>query len=393
MRNRCFKCLFVLLASLVFVFASITVKAETLPQLTKAEECVALPQLAETEKCASLPQLAEEYVSMPTLEDNSYITEEELQGNKSIFFPEKLFAIFKDAFTKGIKSVIKWLSLTMSLLVIASLFKASKSLSQNSALNSVYDYFAVLLVSATAYSVTAQVFETSKKTLDALSLYFASLMPIMTALQISGGNNAVAASSGSTLVLFMSTVEIISDKILMSLLGIAFALAIISALPSSVNLKSVSSLIKNTSSVILAFLFSMFGFVMVFQTAVAAAADNAAIRSLKFASGVFIPVIGNMLGENIKSLITAVGTVKASVGAIGVVTVFSIVLPPIIFTVMYKLSILVCAILAKILGLDKESEFLYEINSLFNVLVAIMCGISMLFILSIAVFVKTGVSA
>jgi len=178
----------------------------------------------------------------------------------------------------------------------------------------------------------------------------------------------------------------------LTLLGIAFALAIISALPSSVNLRSVSSLIKNTVSVLLAFLFSMFGFIMVFQTAVAAAADNAAIRSLKFASGVFIPVIGNMLGENIKSVITAVGTVKATVGAIGAVTVFSIILPPIIYTVLYKLSILLCAILAKALGLDKESDFLYEINSLFNILVAIMCGIGMLFIISVAVFAKTGVN-
>jgi stage III sporulation protein AE len=136
----------------------------------------------------------------------------------------------------------------------------------------------------------------------------------------------------------------------------------------------------------------MFGFIMVFQTAVAAAADNAAIRSLKFASGVFIPVIGNMLGENVKSVITAVETVKTTVGAVGVVTIFSIILPPIIYTVLYKLSILFCAIFSRVLGLDKESDFLYEINSLFNVLVAIMCGTGMLFIISVAVFAKTGVN-
>ncbi len=327
-----------------------------------------------------------------SLEENSYLTDEEMEGEKGIFFPEKLYAIFKDAFTGGIKSVTVGFSVTVSLIVIASLFKSAKSLSDNSALNTAYDFFTVLLISASTYSVAAQVFETSKKSLDGLTAYFASLMPIMTALQISGGNSAAASSSASTLLLFISTVEIISDKVLLTLLGIAFALAIISALPSSVNLGAVSSLIKNTVSVLLAFLFSMFGFIMVFQTAVAAAADNAAIRSLKFASGVFIPVIGNMLGENIKSVITAVGTVKATVGAIGAVTVFSIILPPIIYTVLYKLSILLCAILAKVLGLDKESSFLYEINSLFNILVAIMCGIGVLFIISVAVFAKTGVS-
>lgn len=333
--------------------------------------------------------IAEEF----SLEANSYITEEEMNGQKGIFFPEKIYRIFSDAFSKGIVSVIKSFSLTLSLIVIASLFKTTKSLAENSALNNTYDYFSVLLISASAYSITAAVFETSKKALDGLTLYFASLMPIMASLQISGGNTAAASSSASTLLLFISSVEIISDKVLLTLLGISFTLAIISALPSSVNLRAVSSLIKNTVSVILAFLFSMFGFVMIFQTAVAAAADNAAIRSLKFASGVFIPVIGNMLGENIKSVITAVGTVKATVGAIGVVTVFSIVLPPIIYTVLYKLSILVCAIFSKILGLDKESDFLYEINALFNILVAIMCGIGMLFVISVAVFAKTGVTA
>jgi stage III sporulation protein AE len=328
-----------------------------------------------------------------SIETVSYITEEEANGEKGIFFPEKLYHILSDATTKGIKSVLKGLSLLLALIVISSLFKTTKSLANNSALNNAYDYFTVLLISASAYSMTAEVFTTSKKALDGLTSYFAALMPIMTTLQLSGGNTAVASSSASTLLLFISSVEIISDKVLLSLLGIGFALAIISALPSSVNLKSVSSLIKNSVSVILAFLFSMFGFVMIFQTAVSAAADNAAIRSLKFASGVFIPVIGNMLGENIKSVITAVGTVKATVGAIGAVAVFSIILPPIVYTVLYKLSILLCAIFSKMLGLDKESDFLYEINSLFNVLVAIMCGTGMLFIISVAVFAKTGVNA
>ena len=334
---------------------------------------------------------------MPDLEDismegNSYLTEEEMNGEKGIFFPEKLYNILTDAFTKGISSVSKGFSVTIALIVIASLFKTTKSISDNSALNNTYDYFTILLISAAAYSQSSSVFETSKKALDGLTSYFAALMPIMTTLQLSGGNTAAATSSASTLILFTSAVEIISDKVLLSLLGISFALAIISALPSSVNLRSVSSLIKNTVSVLLAFLFSMFGFVMVFQTAVAAAADNAAIRSLKFASGVFIPVIGSMLGENIKSVITAVGTVRASIGAIGVVSVFSIILPPIVYTVLYKLSILLCGIFARILGLDKEADFLYEINALFNILVAIMCGTGMLFIISVAVFAKTGVN-
>ncbi len=325
-------------------------------------------------------------------DSSTYLTEEESKGKTGIFFPEKLYMILTDTLTKGIKSVLKGFSLLLALIVISSLFKTTKSLADNSALNNAYDYFTVLLISASAYSMTAEVFSTSKKALDGLTSYFAALMPIMTTMQITGGNTSVAASSASTLLLFISSVEIISDKVLLTLLGIGFALAIISALPSAVNLKSVSSLIKNSASVILAFLFSMFGFVMIFQTAVAAAADNAAIRSLKFASGVFIPVIGNMLGENIKSVITAVGTVKATVGAIGAVTVFSIILPPIIYTVLYKLSILFCAIFSRMLGLDKESDFLYEINSLFNVLVAIMCGIGMLFIISVAVFAKTGVN-
>ncbi len=363
MRNKCFKLLLIFILLPIFPLEGQAWETETKKNIADAIE----------------------------IESNSYLTEEEASGDKSIFFPEKLYAIFTDAFSKGLISVSKGFTITFALIIIASLFKATKSISENSALNNTYDYFTILLISTSAYSMTANVFETSKKALDGLTAYFAALMPIMTSLQISGGNTAVAASSSSTLLLFISSVEIISDKVLLTLLSIAFSLAIISALPSSVNLRSVSSLIKNTTSVLLAFLFSMFGFVMVFQTAVASAADNAAIRSLKFASGVFIPVIGNMLGENVKTVITAVGTVKATVGAIGAVTIFSIILPPIVYTVLYKLSILVCAIFARILGLDKESDFLYEINSLFNILVAIMCGIGMLFIISVAVFAKTGV--
>ena len=68
---------------------------------------------------------------------------------------------------------------------------------------------------------------------------------------------------------------------------------------------------------------------LAFQTIIAAAADNYIYRTVKFASGVFIPVI-EILSRR-QSRVSGGGVVKSTTEAVGLVTVMSLVLPPVIY--------------------------------------------------------------
>jgi len=139
-------------------------------------------------------------------------------------------------------------------------------------------------------------------------------------------------------------------------------------------------------------MFSIFGFTMYLQTVIASSADNYAYRSVRFASGVFIPVIGNMLGDASRTVLGSIGVIKSVVGAIGVTAVLSVVIPPLVLVLLYKFALLGCAILSRVLGCERESRFLYELNGIMNVLMALVIGVAVVLITAIAVFIRTGVT-
>ena len=53
---------------------------------------------------------------------------------------------------------------------------------------------------------------------------------------------------------------------------------------------------------------------------------------------------------------------------------------------------LLAAMAARILGCDRESKLLYDISSLLSVLMSTIIGVSAVFLISVAIFIKIGVS-
>ena len=206
------------------------------------------------------------------------------------------------------------------------------------------------------------------------------------------GNTATAAAGTSMMLLFNTAVVALAERFLFPLLQVCFALSLVSAVPNGVSLQSIITLVKNTVTTLLAFAFTMFSAVLYFQTAITASADNLAYRSIRFASGVFIPVIGSVIGDASRTVNASIATVKSTVGYVGVAALAILLLPPIITAILYKFVVLLAAMAARILGCDRESRLLYDISSLLSVLMSTVIGVSAVFLISVAIFIKTGVS-
>jgi len=166
-------------------------------------------------------------------------------------------------------------------------------------------------------------------------------------------------------------------------------LSLASALPGAGEMRSITAFVKSMLNTVMGLSFAIFGVVMYFQTAITASADSYAFRSVRFLASSFIPIIGSVIGDSARTVSAAVGTVKATSGAVGLVIVFSIILPPVIFTLMYKFAFLFSGMICRLLGLENESRLLYDTNAYFGVLVALLSGTSAVFVLALAIFIKT----
>lgn len=320
------------------------------------------------------------------------LDEDELTGDKSVNIFEKAWDIILNSFSDNGMSVIGSLGLILSVIIICCVMHAFK-LEGGETLDNAVAFISVLALAGVVYSVLYNLFILVIASMETLTLTMSSLLPTMASLYAFGGNAAAGAASVSGLTIFIAILSLICTKIIMPLLQTAFALALSGAIPGSINLTPVNNLVKNTATTVMAFIFTLLGFVLYIQTIIAAAGDNFVSRSVRFASGVFVPVIGGILGDASRTVIASASVIKGTVGAAGIVTILSIVLPPLILTVLHKLMLLVCAIAAKALGCERESALLYDLGGVLSVLLALVIGAGSVCIIGMALFIKVGVNA
>ena len=248
------------------------------------------------------------------------------------------------------------LFLLLATVLLAALLHAVRGLSASKVLESAVELLLVLALSGILYTALKTLFEMTRQAFLNLSVFLTSFLPVTASLYTMTGNTATAAAGTSMMLLFNTAVVALAERFLFPLLQVCFALSLVSAVPNGVSLQSIITLVKNTVTTLLAFAFTMFSAVLYFQTAITASADNLAYRSIRFASGVFIPVIGSVIGDASRTVNASIATVKSTVGYVGVAALAILLLPPIITAILYKFVVLLAAMAARILGCDRESR-------------------------------------
>lgn len=318
--------------------------------------------------------------------EGGHITADELSGSKSVNIFEKLLEIISESLTKNGGSLMSRFGLLLASVVFCGLMSALKFGLEG--LDRASGYITLLVVSAAAYSLMYDLFIFVTASMESLTLAMTSLLPVTSSLYAMGGNPGAAAASASGLMIFLTVLQAICTKILLPLLRVTFALSLAGAMPGSVDLSPVTSLVRTTATTVLSFLFTLLGFALYLQTAVSAAGDSYLTRSVRFASGVFVPVIGSMLGDAFRTVAASVGVVKGVVGGVGVTLILSAIIPPIVVVLIYRIMLTVCAVTAKALGCENEGKLLTSLTGLTGILTALTAGSGAVCLIAMAAFVR-----
>ena len=265
--------------------------------------------------------------------------------------------VIQDTLTGIFGNVSGTLFLLLATVLLAALLHTARGLANSRVLESAVELLIVLALAGILYTSLKTLFEMTRQAFLNLSVFLTSFLPVTASLYTMTGSTATAAAGTSLMLLFNNAVVALADRFLFPLLQVCFALSLVSAVPNGISLQSIITLVKNTVTTLLAFAFTMFSAVLYFQTAITASADNLAYRSIRFASGVFIPVIGSVIGDASRTVNASIATVKSTVGYIGVAALAILLLPPIITAILYKFVVLLAAMAARILGCHDVGAF------------------------------------
>ena len=295
-----------------------------------------------------------------------------------------IVAAVADALGVGIGRILPMLASILGLLLISSAAEAFRGTLKAGALLSVCTTCAV---GAAAIALQYEILAGAAQYLHDLCSLINALLPLTVSLYAAGGNVAAASVSGGAFGVFLNICENVLAKSIMPFAGICLSLSLTGCVSSHINLKGISGVIKKTYTTFLAFVMSIFSFVLAAQNAIAAGADSISMRAAKFVAGSLIPVLGGSVGESFRTFAAGIGVLRRSIGVCGIVLIFLLFLPTLISLLLLRTVNGLASGFATLLGCKREGALLAEISSVYGYICGVVSMCSLMFVFALTLLV------
>ncbi|WP_409301607.1 stage III sporulation protein AE [Peribacillus sp. SCS-155] len=230
----------------------------------------------------------------------------------------------------------------------------------------------------------------TKETVELMISFLMALIPLLLAMIAASGGVISAAFFHPVLLFLMNTSGLLVQFVVLPLLFLSAILSIVSTLSEQYKVTQLAGMLRNWAIGLLGTFMTVFLGVISVQGASSAVADGITIRTAKFITGNFIPVIGRMFTEATDTVINASVLLKNTVGMAGVGILLLITAFPAIkiltIAFIYKLS----AGLLQPLGGGPVIKCLDIISKSMVYIFAALAIVSLMFFLSITVIIAAG---
>jgi stage III sporulation protein AE len=266
-------------------------------------------------------------------------------------------------------------------------------------LQSLQNSFEKSTVSKVAYSIVYMVLvilalnsfhiamDYANETIGTMISFVLALIPLLLALMAASGGIVSASFFHPVILFLMNTSGLLIQYVILPLLFLGALLSIVSTISDNYKVTQLAGLLRNWSIGLMGLFLTVFLGVISVQGASTAVADGITIKTAKFITGNFIPVIGRMFTDATDTVISASALLKNSVGIAGVAILLIIVAFPAIKILMISFIYKFAAALLQPLGGGPIIKCLDIISKSVIYVFAALAIVSLMFFLSITVII------
>ncbi|MDZ5471049.1 stage III sporulation protein AE (plasmid) [Bacillus sp. 31A1R] len=280
---------------------------------------------------------------------------------------------------------------TLIMLTVFSMFLQSLQNSfENSSVSKIaYSivFMVLIIIALNSFHIAIQY---ANNAINTMISFILALIPLLLALIASSGGLISAAFFHPVILFLMNTSGLLIQYIILPLLFLSAVLSIVSTLTEHYKVTQLGNLLRNWSIGLLGLFLTVFLGVLSVQGASAAVTDGITIRTAKFITGNFIPVIGRMFTDATDTVISASLLLKNTVGIAGVVILLLIVAFPAIKILMIAFIYKFAAAILQPLGGGPVISCLDIISKSIIYIFAALGIVSLMFFLSLTVIIAAG---
>lgn len=334
-----------------------------------------------------LPVSAYAALEMPRIEGEKTFNEtvgEVVSGEFSLN-PVHIFNLVKEDLLREIRESASDIGI---LLILAAMSAAVNVLSGAFGGKSVGEtaFFACFaLMSAAAVKCFTVSLEYGMDAINAMTEFITKLSPVLSVTLLSCGGAASAAAFHPVLLGAVYIITVIVQKCLMPLICFGAVLAIAGNISGGVKLSGFCRLVKSAARWIMAAVMTLFTGISAIYGFSAPAMDAVSAKTVKFAIGSLVPVVGGFLSDTLETVISGTRLMKNAVGISGIVVVCAVCAIPILKIGIIQLMLRLTAAIAEPLTDKRVSTMLWEVSETVTTIFGIVIMIAVLFIINICI--------
>ena len=285
--------------------------------------------------------------------------------------PKYILGVILDLLSGGLGGAFSLFALLVGMLALASLLSSFTEGLISGELKGAVGYAISICISGAVVGLQIGRIGAVSKFFQRLVVLMNSLIPIMGALYLSGGNTLGAALASSSLLVQINLIELGVSSLVIPAVSACLALTLADSITAGESrLAGISGSIKRTLTFVFGLCSTLLMATLSAQNILASASDSAGTRAVKFLAGNMIPVVGSTVGDTLRTLAASVKLMRSTVGVAGIVALALLILPTVIELFLTRFAFNTAAAVGELLGCKGEVRLYREIASLYGYIIA-----------------------
>ncbi len=245
-------------------------------------------------------------------------------------------------------------------------------------------FFILLGLALKSFSVALEI---GRSTVDSMVNFMLALLPVLITLLASMGHITSAGLFHPFIIFSVNLIASLARNILFPLIFFATILYLVNHFSPHLKINRLADLFKDFTIWGLGLMLTVFVGFMTVQGVAGGMGDALSLRTVKFVTGTFVPVVGKMLADSVETVLGYSLLLKNSATVVGLVMFSLIIAFPLLkllsLVVVYKVS----GALIQPLGETTLGEALYTMGNCLVMVFAVVATVALAFFIGIAIIV------
>lgn len=217
--------------------------------------------------------------------------------------------------------------------------------------------------------------------------FMQALLPLLLTLLTTMGNFATAAVFSPVILVSVEFMGTLVQNFVIPLIFFTAILAVVDNISDRVSVSRLTGFLKEISVISMGVILCLFIGVMVVRGVTASVTDGVSLRTVKYLTGAFVPILGGMFADALDIVVGCSLILKNAIGIVGILILLFIVSIPLLKMVALLLIYRFSAVIIQPLGEKRLVETMNSMGNSLALLFVSVVSVGFMFVVAVTIII------